>query len=82
MIKIVELETNTFSDDSDDSDEERDNIQFEQEEEIEWSHASRHRKILTSSRLVHSIDSVLDRDNLSKLGRMLGNICRLSRTKI
>ena len=35
MIKIVELETNTFSDDSDDSDEERDNIQFEQEEEIE-----------------------------------------------
>ena len=53
-----ELETNKFSDDSDDSYKERNNIQSEQEEEIEEPHVSRHRKILTSSRLVHSIDSV------------------------
>ena len=58
-----ELETNRFSYDSDDSDEERDNIQSEQEEEIEEPHVSRHRKILTSSRLVHSIDSALNPDN-------------------
>ena len=55
-----ELETNRFSDDSDDSDEERDNIQSEQEEEIQEPHMSRHRKIVTSSKLVHSIDYALD----------------------
>ena len=58
-----ELETNRFSYDSDDSDEERDNIQSEKEKEIEEPHVSRHRKILSSSRLVHSIDSALDPDN-------------------
>ena len=55
-----ELETNRFSDDSDDSDEERDNIQSEQEEEIQEPHVSRHRKIVTSSKLIHSIDYALD----------------------
>ena len=53
-----ELETNRFSDDSDDSDEERDNIQ---------SHVTRHRKILTSSRLVHNIDSGLDPDTYDEI---------------
>ena len=60
------LETSRYSDDSDDSDKERDNIQSEQEEEIEAPHVSRHRKILTSSRLVHSIDSTLDPDNYNE----------------
>ena len=50
-----ELETNRFSIDSNVSDEERDNFQSEQEEEIEDPRGSRHRKILTSSRLVHSM---------------------------
>ena len=58
-----ELETNRFSDDSDDSDKESDKIQSKQKEEIVEPHVSRHRKILTSSRLVHSIDSALDPDN-------------------
>ena len=62
-----ELGTNRFSDDSDESDEERDNIQSEQEEEIEEPHVSRHRKILTSSRLVHSTDSALDPDNYDEI---------------
>ena len=62
-----ELETNRFSDDSDDSDEERDNIQSEQEEEIEEPHVSCHRNILTSSRLVHTIDSALDPDNYDEI---------------
>ena len=65
--KNFELETNRFSDDSDDSDEERDNIQSEQEDEIEEPHVSRHRKILTSSRLVHSTDSTLDPDNYDEI---------------
>ena len=65
--KNFELETNRFSDDSDDSDEERDNIQSEQEDEIEEPHVSRHRKILTSSRLVHSTDSTLDPDNYDEM---------------
>ena len=58
-----ELEINRSSDDSDDSDEERGSIESEQREEIEEPHVSRYRKILTSSRLVHSIDSELDPDN-------------------
>ena len=62
-----ELETNRFFDDSDDSDEERDNIQSEQEEEIEEPHVSHHRRILTSSRLVHSTDSALDPDNYDEI---------------
>ena len=36
-----ELETNRFSDALDDSDEERGNIQFEQNEELEESHVLR-----------------------------------------
>ena len=62
-----ELGTNRFSDDSDESDEERDNIQSEQEKEIEEPHVSRHRKIPTSSRLVHSTDSALDPDNYDEI---------------
>ena len=58
-----DLERNRSSDDSDDSDDERGSIESEQEEEIEEPHVPRHRKILTSSRLVHSIDSELDPDN-------------------
>ena len=61
------LETNRFSDDSDYSDEERDNIQSKQEEEIEEPPVSRYRKILTSIRLVHSIDSALDTDNYDEI---------------
>ena len=62
-----ELETKRFSDDSDDSDEERDNIESEQEEKIEEPHVSRHRKILTSGRLVHSIDPALDPYNYHEI---------------
>ena len=62
-----ELETNRFSDHSDDSDEERENIQSEQKEEIEEPHVSCHIKILTSSRLVHSIDYALDPDNYDEI---------------
>ena len=62
-----ELETNRFSNDSDDSDEERDKIQSEQEEEIEEPHVPCHRKILTSSRLVHSTDSSLDPDDYDEI---------------
>ena len=65
--KNFELETKRFSDDSHDSDDERDNIISEQEEEIEEPHVSRHRKILTSSSLVHSIESVLDPDNYNEM---------------
>ena len=62
-----ELETNRFSNDSDDSNEEREKIQSEQEEEIEEPHVSCHRKILTSSRLVHSTDSSLDPDDYDEI---------------
>ena len=65
--KNFELETNRFSDNSDENDEERDNIQSEQEEELKETHVPRHRKILTSSRLVHSIDSPLDPDNYDEI---------------
>ena len=61
------LETNRFSDDSDDSDKERGNIQSKQEEEIEEPPVSHYRKILTSIRLVHSTDSALDPDNYDEI---------------
>ena len=61
--EYFQLQANIFSVDSDDSDEERNNIQFEQEEEIEEPIVSRHRKILTTSRFVHCIESALDPDN-------------------
>ena len=51
----------------DDSNKERDNIQSEQEEEIEEPYMSCHRKSLTSSRLVHSINSALDPDNYDEI---------------
>ena len=70
-----ELQTNRFSDDSDDSDKEKDNIQSEQEEEIEQPHASPHRKILTSIRLVHTIGSALDPNSYDKINYLNKDRC-------
>ena len=47
----------------------------EQEEEIEEPHVSPHRKILTSSRLVHSIDSTFDPDNYDEITHLNKNGC-------
>ena len=63
MMKILNQKQIDFLMTQDDRDKERDNIQSEQEEEIEEPHMPHHRRILTSSRLVHSIDSALDPDN-------------------
>ena len=58
-----ELQTNKIPDEID-SDEGIEDIQPEPEEDTEQPHPRRHKKKLTKSKLVHSIDLAVDPSNL------------------